>query len=119
MDNNKKSLSFWVVLICFVLGLLETVFLSINLDYLLNIIIEAVAILLSILVYFGVLKGKKKNITQEYQDIKKTIKDSLDKKSSNNINFGEEENSEIEEKKANFSQTEKISKKKENLKKKT
>lgn len=79
MNNDKKSLSFWLVLICFILGILETIFLSLGIDFMINIIVEGVAILLSILVYFGVLKGSDgKNTGETYEEIKKILQHSLD-----------------------------------------
>ncbi len=79
MNDNKKSLSFWLVLVCFILGILETVFLSLGVDFIINIMVEGMAILLSVLVYFGVLKGKEnKNIQETYEEIKESLQDSLD-----------------------------------------
>lgn len=79
MNDNKKSLSFWLVLVCFILGILETVFLSLGVDFIINIMVEGMAILLSVLVYFGVLKGNEnKNIQETYEEIKESLQDSLD-----------------------------------------
>lgn len=79
MNDNKKSLSFWLVLVCFILGILETIFLSLGVDFIINIMVEGMAILLSVLVYFGVLKGKEnKNIQETYEEIKESLQDSLD-----------------------------------------
>lgn len=84
MNDDKKSLSFWLVLICFVLGILETIFLSLNVDFIINILAEGVAILLSVLIYFGVIKGTDdKNVQETYSEIKETLQNSLkDKKES-------------------------------------
>lgn len=79
MNDNKKSLSFWLVLVCFILGILETVFLSLGVDFIINIMVEGMAILLSVLVYFGVLKGNEnKNIQETYEEIKESLQNSLD-----------------------------------------
>ena len=79
MNDNKKSLSFWLVLVCFILGILETIFLSLGVDFIINIMVEGMAILLSVLVYFGVLKGNEnKNIQETYEEIKESLQDSLD-----------------------------------------
>jgi len=79
MNDDKKTLSFWLVLICFILGVLETIFLSFGVDFIINIIVEGVAVLLSMLVYFGVLKGSDgKNIQETYEEIKKSLQNSLE-----------------------------------------
>lgn len=84
MNDDKKSLSFWVVLLCFILGILETIFLSFGVDFVINIIVEGVAILLSLLVYFGILKkSDDKNISETYEEIKKNLKNQENEEKDN------------------------------------
>lgn len=84
MNDDKKSLSFWVVLLCFILGILETIFLSFGVDFVINIIVEAVAVLLSLLVYFGILKkDDDKSISENYEEIKKNLKNQENEEKDN------------------------------------
>ena len=84
MNADKKSLSFWVVLLCFILGILETIFLSFGVDFVINIIVEAVAVLLSLLVYFGILKkDDDKSISETYEEIKKNLKNQENEEKDN------------------------------------
>lgn len=84
MNDDKKSLSFWVVLLCFILGILETIFLSFGVDFVINIIVEAVAVLLSLLVYFGILKkDDDKSISETYEEIKKNLKNQENEEKDN------------------------------------
>lgn len=80
MNQSKNSLSFWLGTFCIVLGAAQAACSFLGLSIEINLIVEVVAAALCALVCLGVLKAKKGASAQEtFFDIKKTLKDSLEK----------------------------------------
>ena len=75
-SDKFTSLSFWITVICLVIGFVQSLCFAFGVNLQTNIIIDVCAFTLSLLVCFGVLKVKSKKVSKN--DIKQAMKDKLD-----------------------------------------
>ena len=97
--NQKNSLSFWLVAFCVVLGAVQAGCSFLGLSLQMNLLVEIAAAALTALVCLGVLKAKEGVSAQEtFDEIKKTLKDSLANPSPKEKNAKESESEKNEKK---------------------
>ena len=67
---DKKSSSFWIGLFAMILGGIESLLIALNVNFELNILVEAISKVLCVLIFLGVLKksGNKKNLKEEIKN---------------------------------------------------
>ena len=75
-SDKFTSLSFWITVICLVIGFVQSLCFVFGVNLQTNIIIDVCAFALSLLVCFGVLKVKSRKVSKN--DIKQAMKDKLD-----------------------------------------
>ena len=79
---DKKMLNYWVGLFAVILGGLESFLLAFNVKIEVNLIVEALSLILCSLVYVGVLKKNKKSDNLQ-EDIKKELSANIKTKQEN------------------------------------